>query len=181
MRVRIACYISGRSRHYNMGGELMSAKGRTKWAVVFGLALLGTVILLPNWSISGDRVEIMGFSLGMSIDDAVKNINKLGIDNYKVMSSGVSFGENMGNWLQQDDNNKINYMLFTYRLFDAQDLALNDFVQKFSHSYHLSMKYDSMRDSYVYKTASCEVLIPSDPMGIVIIQEIPKPEFDING
>jgi len=56
------------------------------------------------------------------------------------------------------------------------------FVQKFASSYHLSpMKYDSMRDSYVYKTNNVEVLIPSDPMGIVIIQEIPKPEFNING
>jgi len=159
----------------------MSTKGPKKWAVVFALVLLGMLILLPTLSISGDRLEIMGFYLGMSIDDGVKNINKLGINNYKVMSSGVSFGENIGNWLQQDNNNKINYMLFTYRLFDAQDLALNDFVQKFSHSYHLSMKYDSMRDSYVYKNANCEVLIPSDPMGIVIIQEIPKPEFNING
>ncbi|MHB9074526.1 MAG: hypothetical protein ACYC6G_13485 [Desulfobaccales bacterium] len=164
-----------------MGGEMMSPKGRKKWAVVFGLALLGMIILLPTLSISGDRLEIMGFYLGMSIDDAIKNINKLGIDNYKVMSSGVSFGENMGNWLQQDNNNKINYILFTYRLFDAQDLSLNDFVQKFSHSYHLSMKFDSMRDSYVNKTANCEILIPSDPMGIVIIQEIPQPEFNTNG
>jgi len=72
--------------------------------------------------------------------------------------------------------------LFTYRLFDAQDLSLDAFVQKFASSYHLSpMKYDSMRDSYVYKTNNVEVLIPSDPMGIVIIQEIPKPEFNING
>ena len=160
---------------------MMSAKGRKKNNVVFGLALLGMLILLPSVSISGDRLEIMGFSLGMTMDDAVKNINKLGIDNYKVMSSGVSFGKDMGNWLQQDNNNKINYMLFNYRLFDAQDLTLNDFVQKFSQSYRLSMKYDAMRDSYVYKTANCEVLIPSDPMGIVIIQEIPKPEFNISG
>jgi hypothetical protein len=164
-----------------MGGEMMSATGRKKGTVVFGLALLGMLILLPSLSISGDRLEVMGFSLGMTVDDAVKNINKLGIDNYKVMSSGVSFGKDMGNWLQQDNNNKINYMLFNYRLFDAQDLALNDFVQKFSHSYHISLKYDAMRDSYAYKTANCEVLIPSDPMGIVIIQEILKPEFDIKG
>lgn len=160
-----------------MGGKLNKEK-----IVIFSLALLTIAILSPTLSIAGERLEVMGFSLGMTVNDAVQNINKLGIANYQVMSTGVSFGQDLGNWLQTtNNNNKVNYMLFTYRLFDAQDLSLNDFVQKFTGSYHIPLKYDSMRDAYVYQNSNCEVLIPSDPMGIVIIQEIPKPEFNING
>lgn len=157
-------------------------QGLRKSIVVLSLALFASVILLPSLAYSGKRLEIMGFYLGMTVTDAVKNINKLGIDNYKVITSGISFGDEMGNWLQLDENNKINYMLFTYSFFEAQDLSLGDFTNKFTHSYHLpALKYDSMRGAYVYQTKDCEVLVPSDPMGIVIIQAIPQPEFNING
>lgn len=153
-----------------------------KWIIILSLAWFTTLMLLPSLAISDNRLQIMGFYLGMTVEDAVKNINKLGITNYQVMSSGISFGAVMGNWLQTDNNNKVNYMLFTYSLFDAQDLPLIDFVNKFAKNYHLSsIKYDSMRDAYVYRSKNAEVLIPSDPMGIVIIQEILKPEFNING
>jgi len=159
----------------------MITKKLKKGVVLWFLVVLAIVILKPSLSVSSDRIEVMGFYLGMTINDAVININKLGIS-YKVMSTGISFGKDMGNWLQQNNNNKINYMLLTYKLFDAQDLSLDAFVQKFASSYHLSpMKFDSMRNSYVYRTSNAEVLIPSDPMGIIIIQEIPKPEFNING
>lgn len=159
----------------------MAAKIRQKGIVIFCLALLLQIILLPSFSAAAGRIEVMGFYLGMTVNDAIKNLNKLGI-NYKVDSTGISFGPDMGNWVQQDNNNKISYMLLTYRLFDAQDLYLNDFVKKFADSYNLSpMKYDSMRDAYVYKSSNVEVLIPSDPMGIVIIQQIFPPEFNING
>lgn len=155
---------------------------KKKSIAALGLACLLSLIIWPSLAYSGKRLEIMGFYLGMTVNDAVKNLNKLNISNYNVMSSGISFGKDQGNWLQVDANNKVGYMLFTYRLFDAQDLYLTDFVNKFTRSYHLpTMKYDSMRDAYVYQTKDCEVLIPSDPMGIVIIQVIPQPEFNING
>ena len=159
----------------------MGARVNRKRTVVVSLAVFTMVILLPSLSIAGKRLEVMGFYLGMNVNDAVKNIKKLGIDNYQVISTGVSFGQDLGNWLQIDNDNKVNYILFTYRLFDAQDLSLNDFIKKFTLSYHIPLKYDSMRDTYFYQTSDCEVLIPSDPGGIVIIHKNPKPEFNVNG
>lgn len=159
----------------------MTAKNSKKEIVLLCLILFVVVIFQPSLALADNRIEVMGFYLGMTVDVAVKNLNKLGI-NFTVDSTGISFGSDMGNWLQQDNNNKINYMLFTYKLFDAQDLYLDDFVKKFSFSYRLSpMKFDSMRDAYYYKTSNAEVLIPADPMGIVIIQTIPKTEFNIKG
>lgn len=159
----------------------MSGKENKKYFLVLGIVIVAIIISIPILSNAGERLEVMGFYLGMSADAAVKNINKLGIDNYQVLGTGISFGKDLGNWLQTNNANKINYILFNYRLFDAQDLAVNDFANKFSRSYHINLKFDAMRNAYVYQKNYCEVLIPSDPMGIVIIQEIPKPEFNING
>jgi hypothetical protein len=72
-------------------------------------------------------------------------------------------------------------MQFTYRLFAVQDLSLNYFGNKITHSHHLSLKYDSMRDAYVYLTNNCEVINPLDPMGIIIIHKKPKPELNTIG
>jgi hypothetical protein len=149
-------------------------------AVLAVTLVIGT-IFCHSAARAGQRLEVMGFYLGMTADNAVNNLNKLGINNYNAGNAGISFGKDLGNWLQFDSSNKVNYMLFTYRLFDAQDLYLNDFVKLFSKNYHLAMKYDSMRDAYVYQTKNSEVLIPSDPMGLVIIQAIPQAEFNVQG
>jgi hypothetical protein len=154
---------------------------RKPWVIILCVPLIMGWLCHQSQAAAEKRLEVMGFYLGMSSSDAVKNINKLGITNYNVGNAGISFGKDMGSWLQFDSSNRINYMLFTYRLFDAQDLYLNDFVKLFSKGYHLTMKYDSMRDAYVYQTRNCEVLIPSDPMGIVIIQAMPQSEFKIPG
>jgi hypothetical protein len=149
--------------------------------IVLGVALLFGTTFYQSSAGAENRLEVMGFYLGMTADNAVNNLHKLGINNYNAGNAGISFGKDMGNWLQFDYSNKVNYMLFTYKLFDAQDLYLNDFVKLFSNNYHLAMKYDSLRDAFVYQNKNCEVLIPSDPMGIVIIQAIPQAEFNVKG
>jgi hypothetical protein len=159
----------------------MDPKGLKKKVLGLVVALTASLVLLPTLAYSAKNLEIKGFSLGMNVKRAVNNIQKLNIDNYHVTDSGISFGADLGNWLQLNEHNKVDYMLFTYALFDAQDLNLKDFVNKFKHDYHLSLRYDSMRDAYVYQRKGLEVLIPSDPMGIVIIHTVPKSEFSAKG